>query len=83
MTIQAWVLVNSSNSNYTIPADNVELKNTAAHVVWWNCPIDQWTTSWTSIWSMRATILWKRYSTNQACKVQADTVSLRVTTLSW
>jgi hypothetical protein len=83
MTIQAWVLVNSSNSNYTIPADNVELKNTAAHVVWWNCPIDQWTTSWTSIWSMPATILWKTYSTNQACKVQADTVSLRVTTLSW
>jgi hypothetical protein len=83
MTIQSDNLVNAYNSNFIIPANNIEFKNTPAHVVWWNCPIDQWTTSRTEIWSMPVTILWKTYSPNQPCKVQSNTWSIRVTSLSW
>jgi len=79
LSIQSSLLTNASNSNYTIPAMNVELQNSPAHIVNGNCAIYTGTTSRTPI-NSPTSILGKNHDMGAICKIQADTVTLKVTT---
>ena len=79
LSIQSSLLTNASNSSYTIPAVNVELQNSPAHIVDGNCAIYTGTTSRTPI-NSPTSILGKNHDMGAICKIQADTVTLKVTT---
>ena len=79
LSMQASTLVNASNSLYTIPATSIQLHNSPAHITAGGCVIYTGTTSWTAIDSP-SSILGKNNDMGAICKVQADTVSLKVTT---
>lgn len=79
LTMASSVLTNASNSAYTIPATGVEMMNTPTHVTAGDCDRNTGTISYTAIDSTQP-ILGKVNDQGAVCKVQADTVSLKVTT---
>ena len=79
LSIQSSLLTNASNSIYTIPATSIELQNSPAHIVNGDCAIYTGTTSRTPI-NSPTSILGKNHDMGAICKIQADTVTLKVTT---